>query len=73
MTRDNKRNGTTILFAAMKVLDGTAMGRNTLRCRHLDFIRFLNERPEREASASKTIHAILDNDAPTSIPTCDNG
>jgi hypothetical protein len=42
MTRDYKRNGTTTLFAALNVLDGTFIGRNVQRHRHQEFIRFLN-------------------------------
>jgi transposase len=60
MTHDYKRNGTTTLFAAMNVLDGTVIGRNMQRHRHQEFIRFLNA-VEREVPAGKTIHAILDN------------
>ena len=58
-----KRNGTTTLFAAMNVLDGTVMGRNMQRHRHQEFIRFLNA-VEREVPAGKMIHAIVDNYAP---------
>ena len=60
MTHDYKRNGTTTLFAAMNVLDGTVIGRNMQRHRHQEFIRFLNA-VEREVPAGKTVHAILDN------------
>jgi hypothetical protein len=60
MTHDYKRHGTTTLFAAMNVLDGTVIGRNMQRHRHQEFTRFLNA-VEREVPASKTIHAILDN------------
>ena len=60
MTHDYKRNGTTTLFAAMNVLDGTVIGRNMQRHRHPEFIRFLNA-VEREVPAGKTVHAILDN------------
>ena len=60
MTHDYKRNGTTTLFAAMNVLDGTVIGRNMQRHRHQEFIRFLNA-VEREVPAGKTIHAIIDN------------
>ena len=60
MTHDYKRNGTTTLFAAMNVLDGTVIGRNMQRHRHQEFIRFLNA-VEREVPAGKTIHAVLDN------------
>jgi transposase len=60
MTHDYKRHGTTTLFAAMNVLDGTVIGRNMQRHRHQEFIRFLNA-VEREVPAGKTVHAILDN------------
>ena len=60
MTHDYKRYGTTTLFAAMNVLDGTVIGRNMQRHRHQEFIRFLNA-IEREVPAGKTVHAILDN------------
>jgi transposase len=60
MTHDYKRNGTTTLFAAMNVLDGTVIGRNMQRHRHQEFIRFLNA-VEGEVPAGKTIHAIVDN------------
>jgi transposase len=60
MTHDYKRNGTTTLFAAMNVLDGTVIGRNMQRHRHQEFIRFLNA-VEREVLAGKIVHAILDN------------
>ena len=60
MTHDYERHGTTTLFAAMNVLDGTVIGRNMQRHRHQEFIRFLNA-VEREVPAGKTVHAILDN------------
>ena len=60
MTHDYKRNGTTTLFAALNVLDGTVIGRNMQRHRHQEFIRFLNAL-EREIPAGKVVHAILDN------------
>ncbi len=60
MTHDYKRHGTTTLFAALNVLDGTVIGRNMQRHRHQEFIRFLNA-VEREVPAGKVIHAILDN------------
>jgi DDE superfamily endonuclease len=68
MTHDYKRNGTTTLFAAMNVLDGTAIGRNMQRHRHQEFIGFLNA-VEREVPAGKTIHAIIDNYAAHKHPT----
>ena len=60
MTHDYKRNGTTPLFAALNVLDGTVIGRNMQRHRHQEFIRFLNT-IEAAVPAGKLIHAILDN------------
>ncbi len=60
MTHDYKRNGTTTLFAALNMLDGTIIGRNMQRHRHQEFIRFLNA-IEREAPPGKVIHVILDN------------
>ena len=60
MTHDYKRNGTTTLFAALNVLDGTVIGRNMQRHRHQEFIRFLNT-VEAQVPAGKNIHAILDN------------
>ena len=60
MTHDYKRNGTTCLFAALNVLDGTVTGRNMQRHRHQEFIRFLNAL-ERDIPAGKIVHVILDN------------
>ena len=60
MTHDYKRHGTTTLFAALNVLDGTVIGRNMQRHRHQEFIRFLNA-IEEQVPAGKTIHAIVDN------------
>jgi transposase len=60
MTHDYKRNGTTTLFAALNVLDGTVIGRNMQRHRHQEFIRFLNT-VEAEVPVGKIIHVILDN------------
>jgi hypothetical protein len=58
MTHDYKRHGTTTLFAALSVLDGTVIGRCIQRHRHSEFIRFLNT-VEREVPAGKLIHAVL--------------
>jgi transposase len=60
MTHDYKRHGTTTLFAALDVLDGTVIGRNMQRHRHQEFIRFLNA-VEAEVPAGKVVHVILDN------------
>ena len=60
MTHDDKRHGTTTLFAALNVIDGSVIGRNMQRHRHQEFIRFLNA-IERDIPAGKVIHVILDN------------
>jgi transposase len=60
MTHDYKRHGTTTLFAALNVLDGTVIGRNMQRHRHQEFIRFLNT-VEAQVPRRKAIHAIVDN------------
>ncbi|MGH8142496.1 MAG: IS630 family transposase [Steroidobacteraceae bacterium] len=60
MTHDYKRNGTTTLFAALNVLEGTVIGRCMQRHTHQDFIRFLNS-VESQTPAGKSVHAILDN------------
>ena len=64
MTHDYKRHGTTTLFAALNVLDGTVIGRNMQRHRHQEFMRFLNA-IEAEVPAGKMVHVILDNYPPT--------
>ena len=56
MTHDYKRHGTTTLFAALNVLDGTVIGRNMQRHRHQEFIRFLNAI---EAQAVSYTHLTL--------------
>ena len=60
MTHDYKRNGTTTLFAALNVLDGTVIGRNMQRHRHQEFIRFLNV-INAQVPSEKAVHIILDN------------
>ncbi len=62
MTHDSRRNGTTTLFAALTVLDGTVIGQHASQHRHQEFLRFLN-RIARTIPAGVPVHAILDNDA----------
>jgi transposase len=59
-THDYIRNGTTTLFATLNVLDGTVIGKCMQRHRHQEFLRFLN-RLERDISAGKLVHVVLDN------------
>ena len=67
MTHDYKRHGTTTLFAALNVLDGTVIGKNMARHRHQEFIRFLNA-IERTIPKDKAVHAIIDNYAAHKTP-----
>ena len=60
MTHDYKRNGTTTLFAALNVLDGSVIGQCMPKHRHQEFIRFLN-RIEAKVPKGKDIHVVLDN------------
>jgi transposase len=60
MTHDDKRNGTTTLFAALDVLEGTVIGQCMQRHRNQEFIRFLNA-IERQVPGGLVIHVILDN------------
>ena len=60
MTHDYKRNGTTTLFAALSMLDGTVIGECMPRHRHQEFIRFLNT-IDAETPADLDLHIIADN------------
>ena len=73
LTHDYKRNGTTTLFAALNVLDGSVISQNMQRHPlpgsasssdaregHQEFLSFLNQ-IERQVPLGKKIHVILDN------------
>ena len=60
MTHDYKRNGTTTLFAALNVLDGTVIGQCQKRHRHQEFLGFLRKL-DRETPKSLDLHLIVDN------------
>jgi len=60
MTHDYKRNGTTTLFAALNVLEGSVIGRCMQRHRRQELIRFLNA-IEAQVPAAKQVHVVLDN------------
>src|SRR5258708_23672159 len=57
MTHAYKRHGTTTLFAALNILDGTVIGRNMQRHRHQEFIGFLNAL-DQQAPGRHGIHAL---------------
>ena len=60
MTDDHKRSGTTSLFAALNLLEGTVIGE--CYSQHLDqeFLKFLR-RLDREIAKDLDLHLILDN------------
>ena len=67
MTHDYKRNGTTTLFAALNVLDGTVIGQCMKRHRHQEFLRFLRKL-DRETAKRLALHLIVDNYAAHKTP-----
>jgi transposase len=59
-THDYERHGTTTLFAALNILDGSVIGSCLPRHRHGEFLTFL-ERIEGSTPRRREIHLILDN------------
>jgi transposase len=59
-THDYQRHGTTTLFAALNVLEGTVIGECQARHRHQEFLRFL-DRIDQSVGAGVDIHLVLDN------------
>jgi transposase len=59
-THDYKRNGTTTLFAALSMLDGTVIGDCMPRHRHQEFIRFLTT-IDGNTPPALDLHLIVDN------------
>lgn len=60
MTHDYKRHGTTTLFAALNVLDGTVIGQCQAKHRHIEWLKFLRQ-IDRETPKDKELHLICDN------------
>ncbi len=60
MTHDDKRHGTTTLFAALNVLTGMVIGRCLPRHRNTEFLKFLRI-IDREVPTGLQIHMICDN------------
>ena len=60
MTHDYKRNGTTSLFAAMNVLDGTIISQCQSRHRHQEWLKFL-KLIKSQVHGDMPIHLICDN------------
>jgi transposase len=60
MTHDYKRHGTTTLFAALNVHEGTVIGECRPKHRHDEFLQFL-KRLDRQTDKTLAIHLIVDN------------
>ena len=58
-TSDDKRHGTTTLFAALNALDGTVIGSCMDKHRHEEFLKFLRT-IDREVPKGLAVHMILD-------------
>lgn len=71
LTHDYKRNGTTSLFAALNVMDGSVIGTCMKRHRHQEWIKFLNL-IKQSVPAHKDIHLICDNYATHKHPKVKN-
>ena len=69
-TNDYIRHGTTNLFAALNVLDGTVLARCAPRKRHTEFVAFL-QLLNRSIPAGPEVHLILDNYGTHTHPTVD--
>jgi transposase len=59
-THDYERHGTTTLFAALNVLDGTVIGECHPRHRHQEFLAFLTK-VDASLEPDCDVHVILDN------------
>ena len=67
MTHDDKRHGTTMLFAVLNVLAGEVIGRCQQRHVHAEWLKFLRK-IDRETPKDKTLHLIADNCATRKHP-----
>jgi transposase len=60
MTHDYKRHGTTTLFAALNVHEGTVIGECLPKHRNDEFLRFL-KKLDRQTNQALAVHVIVDN------------
>ena len=72
MTHDYVRHGTTTLFAALNVADGTLTGPCQDRHRHQEWLKFLQQ-IDAETPADRALHLILDNYATHKHPKVKSG
>ncbi len=66
-THDYKRHGTTTLYAALSMLDGSVIGECQPRHRSLEFIRFL-KRIDAQTPPELDLHLIVDNSSTHKSP-----
>lgn len=66
-THDYKRNGTTTLFAALDILEGTVIGQCHARHRHQEWLKFLR-RLDRAYPGDLALHLVMDNDGTHKTP-----
>jgi transposase len=59
-THDYKRNGTTTLFAALNILEGSVISDCMPRHRHQEFLKFL-KKLDHQTPADLDLHLIMDN------------
>ena len=67
LTHDYKRHGTTTLYAALCLLDGTVIGQCLPRHRSREFLRFLTTL-DRQTPADLALHLIVDNSSTHKSP-----
>ena len=60
MTHDYKRHGTTTLFAALNILNGSVISQCQQRHRHIEWLKFLKQ-IDANVEADLQIHVVLDN------------
>jgi len=63
MTHDYKRHGTTTLFAALNILDGTVIGECMPRHRHQEYLKF-PRKLDRTTPSALELHLVVDNYSP---------
>jgi transposase len=68
MTHDDKRHGTTTLFAALDIATGRVIGQCMKRHRHQEWLRFLRA-IDRSTPKTLDLHLIADNYATHKHPT----
>src|SRR3954471_5406108 len=66
MTHDDKRNGTTSLYAALEIATGEITGACYRQHRHQEFLAFLNQLIR--AYPRRPLHVVLDNSSTHSTP-----